>query len=383
MLLNGACVPISQQLITSSTQVASMQSTSSVVSSSNLLPTTTVSTTTIMVPTFSCISYSQCSFYPSKVTSGCSQSSIVQRDVNGNAVSIINSYTPQNMVQYKCVYQDFALNQWYYCLVDVTSSYITSAFQSTSTSITSSTTLAPTTSTLLTTTSMAPTTTTVIPTTTLPPPPMLPNIAPLSKVVVGIEEYCLSYYIGFDASVFKMPDITYQGAPVFSNNRGCNGSWFARLNDWNQWVGFVCPWKLNEGCNVINSSGYYVVCDGGCYNKAQCATCAAGAYETAPCTSTSNRVCTQYQANVIPSADLRTCNKYSDCDHCPRNGYLGQSDYNVWGCAGHELRMSFFGTETQSFTSSYVLMANYCVYYTNATYAEFCPECFSCKPGID
>ena len=83
-----------------------------------------------------------------------------------------------------------------------------------------------------------------------------------------------------------MPDITYLGAPVFSNDRGCNGSWFARLNDWNQWVGFVCPWRLNEGCTVISSNGYYVVCDSGCYNKAQCATCAAGAYETALCTST-------------------------------------------------------------------------------------------------
>jgi hypothetical protein len=248
--------------------------------------------------------------------------------------------------------------------------------------ITTSTTMVPTTM-MPTTTTMPLTTTTVMYTTTIAPPPMMPNIQPFTKVVVDTNQYCVSSYIGFDASAFKMPDALYLGDPVYSNKRGCNGTWFARLNAFNQWVGFVCPWRLNEGCNVINSSGYYVVCDSGCYNKAQCATCAAGAYETAPCTSTSNRVCTQYQANVIPSADLRTCNKYSDCDHCPRNGYLGQSDYNVWGCAGHELRMSFFGTETQSFTSTYVLMANYCVYYTNATYAEFCPECFSCQPGIN
>lgn len=375
MLSNGTCVPVTQYSAISSTPEET-----TTVTSPSTHSTSAFSTTTMAVPSSSCTSYSQCSSCPSKKTYGCAQVSIVQRDANGNAISVISSYTPPNMVEYKCMYQEISLNQWYYCLVESTLQYSTSHSSTTtptsSTTIfysTTSSTTSYSTSTMLYSTPTTLYSTTAIPATTMPPPPMLPNIQPLSKVMVGVEEYCLSFYNGFDASAFKL-----QYNPGFSNTKGCNGSWFAKLNDWNQWTGFVCPWEINKGCNVISNNEYYVVCDSGCYSKATCKTCGAGAYETVPCTTTSNRVCAQYELNVTPSNDTRKCYNYTDCNHCPRVGFLGQNDFNVWGCAGHDIRLSFLETQTQSFTSSYALMANHCVYYTNATYATFCPECFPC-----
>lgn len=393
MLSNGTCVPSLQHATTSNTPEQT-----TTVTSFTLQQTSDVFTTTMAVPTSSCTSYSQCSSCPSKKTYGCAQISIVQRDANGNALTVISSYTPPNMVQYKCVYQEFSLNQWYYCLVvDVTTQtptlQITSTISTSSTTpyFTSTTSIVPTyarssssssySTTVIPATTMPPYSnnysTTAIPASTVPPPSMLPSIQPLSKVMLGPEEYCLSFYNGFDASAFKLQDNT----PIFSNTKGCNGSWFAKLNDWNQWTGFVCPWEINKGCNVISNNGYYVVCDSGCYSKATCTTCGTGAYEIVPCTTTSNRVCAKYELNITPSNDSRTCLNYSDCDHCPRVGYLGLNDFNVWGCAGHDVRLSFLETYTQTFTSTYALMANHCVYYTNATYAMFCPECFPCPTG--
>lgn len=233
-----------------------------------------------------------------------------------------------------------------------------------------------------------------MPTTTrdpsLPPDPPS-NIPGLVRVVPGVGEYCVSSYVGFETSSLRMPEALYLGEPVYSNKRGCNGTWFALLSSvTNRWYGFVCPWEMDKGCSVIQDGGYYIDCASGCYVKAQCANVTANAYFSGAGTSAlncpyncqdnyqklENGTCVPLppaQTLPAPTSGLRRCFQYGDCDHCPRAGFLGSSVYNVWGCAGYDVRLSVFST-TYNWVRDSVLLSAYCVYYTNDTDVRYCAE---------
>ena len=254
------------------------------------------------------------------------------------------------------------------------------------------TTLAP--ATTSTTTAVPGTTSAYVPTTTkdpsLPPDPPS-NIPGLVKVGVGVGEYCANLYTGFDSSSLRMPEALYLGEPVYSNVRGCNGTWFALLSVvTNRWYGFVCPWEMNKGCTVINNGGYYIVCDSGCSAKSQCVPAPANAYYIGAGSSVGNcpyncqdnyeklgnGSCVRVTVGnelPVPEQQIRRCYRYSDCDHCPRVGFSGSTIYSVWGCAGNDVRLSVFST-TSPWVRDTVLLAAYCVYYVNDTDVRYCPE---------